>query len=368
MLPTDDPADPRSFATVRFATVRSAARRTFGSLDTRNYRLYFGGELVSYIGSWMQTMAEAWLVLSLTGSGAAVGATFACRFLPVLLFGLWGGAVADHFDRRKVLLVTQSIMALLAVVLWLIVWTDVVNVWMVFGLAIALGTGNRRRRAGASRVRRRDGRARQARERGRAQQRGDELGAHYRSRDRGHVIATVGSSWVFFVNAISFVAVVIALARDAARRAAPPTEHHESRPACERGSRTRGACTEIRVDDPARRRRRHARLQLPDVPHADGVARRSAAARDWPGFLMAILGIGTVIGGLFAAHRGNSSRAYRDRRRRAARHRVWRSPRCFPRSCSSRSRSSRSARWRCSSARAPTRTCSFLRRRTCAGA
>src|SRR5262245_66599589 len=87
----------------------------------------------------MQTMAEAWLVLSLTHSGIAVGATFACRFLPVLLFGLWGGAIADHFDRRKVLLVTQTLAALLAVVLWLIVLTDVANVWMVFGLAIALG-------------------------------------------------------------------------------------------------------------------------------------------------------------------------------------------------------------------------------------
>src|SRR6476660_5830964 len=132
MLPTDDPADPRSFATVRFATVRTAARRTFGSLDTHNYRLYFGGELVSYVGSWMQTMAEAWLVLTLTGSGVAVGATFACRFLPVLLFGLWGGVIADRFDRRKVLLITQTLAAVLAVVLWLIVLTGVVHVWMVF--------------------------------------------------------------------------------------------------------------------------------------------------------------------------------------------------------------------------------------------
>jgi len=84
-------------------------RRTFGSLDTRNYRLYFFGDLVSYIGSWMQTMAEAWLVLTLTHSGAAVGATFAFRFLPVLLFGLWGGVIADRFDRRKVLLITQTL-------------------------------------------------------------------------------------------------------------------------------------------------------------------------------------------------------------------------------------------------------------------
>src|SRR5712691_3755722 len=120
-------------------TPRAAIRRTFGSLDTHNYRLYFAGDLVSHIGSWMQTMAEAWLVLQLTGSGAAVGATFAFRFLPVLLFGLWGGTIADRFDRRRVLLVTQTLAAVLAVALWLIVLTGVVQVWMVFALAVGLG-------------------------------------------------------------------------------------------------------------------------------------------------------------------------------------------------------------------------------------
>src|SRR5215469_10258889 len=119
--------------------VLAAIKRTFGSLDTYNYRLYFAGNIVSHIGGWMQTMAEAWLVLTLTHSGVAVGATFAFRFLPVTLFGLWGGTIVDRFERRRVLLITQSLMALLAVVLWLIVLTGVVQVWMVFGLAIALG-------------------------------------------------------------------------------------------------------------------------------------------------------------------------------------------------------------------------------------
>src|SRR6266513_1893434 len=102
-------------------------RRTFGSLDTHNYRLYFFGDLVSHIGGWMQTMAEAWLVLTLTHNGAAVGATFAFRFLPVLLFGLWGGAIVDRYNRQTVLLITQSLAAVLAIALWLIVLTDVVQ-------------------------------------------------------------------------------------------------------------------------------------------------------------------------------------------------------------------------------------------------
>src|SRR5205823_6256722 len=103
VTPQDWPGPPPAL------TVRGALRRTFGSLDSHNYRLFFFGDLVSYIGSWMQTMAEAWVVWSLTKSGSAVGATFAFRFLPVLLFGLWGGAIADRFDRRKVLLVTQTL-------------------------------------------------------------------------------------------------------------------------------------------------------------------------------------------------------------------------------------------------------------------
>src|SRR5690349_1650667 len=119
--------------------VSAAIRRTFGSLDTYNFRLYFSGDLVSFVGSWMQNMAEAWLVFELTGSGAAVGATFAFRFLPVAVLGLWGGAIADHFDRRKVLLITSTLSAVLAVVLWFVVLTGSVSVWMVFALATALG-------------------------------------------------------------------------------------------------------------------------------------------------------------------------------------------------------------------------------------
>src|SRR5689334_19891915 len=103
----------------------TAVRRTFSSLDTYNYRLFFTGDLISHVGGWMQAMAEAWLVLKLTGSGAAVGATFAFRFGPILFFGLWGGAIADRFDRRRVLLVTQSLASVLAIVLWLIVFTGV---------------------------------------------------------------------------------------------------------------------------------------------------------------------------------------------------------------------------------------------------
>jgi MFS family permease len=300
VLPTDD---QETLPPVGF---RGAVHRTFGSLGTRNYRLFFSGQLISYIGSWMQTMAEAWLVLTLTGSGAAVGATFACRFLPVLLFGLWGGAIADRFNRRKLMIITQSIMGLLAVVLWLIVWTDVVNVWMVFGLAIALGVvtvvDEPARHAFVEEMVGRDKLANAV-----------ALNSSVMNSARitgpaiaGLVIATAGVSWVFFVNAISFVAVVIALVamRPAELRA---TEHHESRPRVREGLAYAWSLTEIR-----------STILLVAVVGTLVynfptfltllASETFGGGAGLAGFLMAILGIGTVIGGLTAAHRGNSSR------------------------------------------------------------
>jgi MFS family permease len=113
--------------------------RTFRSLESRNYRLFFFGELISHTGGWMHAMAEAWLVYDITGDGAAVGATFAFRFAPVFVFGLWGGALADRFDRRRLLLRTQLALAALCCVLWVLVGSGATEVWMVYGIALAAG-------------------------------------------------------------------------------------------------------------------------------------------------------------------------------------------------------------------------------------
>ena len=82
----------------------AALRRSFDSLSVPNYRRYFAGQLVSLSGNWMQTVAEVWLILSLTGSGVAVGLTTALQFLPMLLFGAWGGLLADRFPKRRLLM------------------------------------------------------------------------------------------------------------------------------------------------------------------------------------------------------------------------------------------------------------------------
>jgi MFS family permease len=108
-------------------------------LRTRNYRLYFSGQLISVPGTWLQTVAQAWLVLQLTPSGSALGLTVALQALPVLLLGPWAGAVADATDKRKMLLGTQALQAALALTLGLLTVTDVVQLWMVWVLALGLG-------------------------------------------------------------------------------------------------------------------------------------------------------------------------------------------------------------------------------------
>lgn len=120
----------------------AAFRRSVDSLSVPNYRRYFAGQVVSLSGNWMQVVAEVWLVLTLTGSGVAVGMTTALQFLPILLFGAWGGLLADRFSKRRLLMVTQALMALPALVLFAVTVTGAVEVWMVFALVFARGTVN----------------------------------------------------------------------------------------------------------------------------------------------------------------------------------------------------------------------------------
>jgi MFS family permease len=111
----------------------------FSSLKVRNYRLFFLGQVVSNTGTWMQRIAQDWLVLSLTGSSAAVGITSALQFLPMLLFGLYGGVLVDRLPKRPTLLVTQSVMALAGLALALLTLSGHVHVWHVYVAAFVVG-------------------------------------------------------------------------------------------------------------------------------------------------------------------------------------------------------------------------------------
>jgi MFS family permease len=122
--------------------VTAALRRSFASLSVPNYRRYFAGQIISVSGNWMQMIAEIWLILSLTGSGIAVGLTTALQFLPILLFGALGGVVADRFPKRRILMLTQTLMALPALALLAVTASGVVAPWMVFALVFVRGSVN----------------------------------------------------------------------------------------------------------------------------------------------------------------------------------------------------------------------------------
>jgi MFS family permease len=115
-------------------------RKTFSSMHvSRNFRLFFVGQLISVTGTWVNWTAGAVLVLKLTDSGIALGIQAALLFLPVLLFGVWAGSLADRFDKRRILVWANAGYALLAAVQFALVVTDVVEIWMVFVIAFLTG-------------------------------------------------------------------------------------------------------------------------------------------------------------------------------------------------------------------------------------
>lgn len=112
----------------------------FRSLRNHNFRLYTAGQVVSNTGTWMQRIAQDWLVLDLAhGSGTALGITTGLQFLPMLLFGLWGGVIADRYSKRRVLMLTQVSMGVLALILGLLAISGTAQVWHVYVLAFGLG-------------------------------------------------------------------------------------------------------------------------------------------------------------------------------------------------------------------------------------
>jgi MFS family permease len=117
-------------------------RQMISSLRQRNYRLFFFGQLISVIGTWMQTVAQSFLVLDLTHSGTQLGLTLAVRFLPIFVFGPLGGLFADRMDKRRVLLVTQTLSGLLAGAFAILIATGSIRLWIVYLLALALGFVN----------------------------------------------------------------------------------------------------------------------------------------------------------------------------------------------------------------------------------
>ena len=113
--------------------------RTFESLRVKNYRMFFAGQVVSWTGTWVQWVAQGWLVLRLTQSGFGLGLVTAIQWLPILLLGAWAGVVADRLDRRKLLIFTNVSTGILSLLLGLLTVAGVVTMWMVIAVALLLG-------------------------------------------------------------------------------------------------------------------------------------------------------------------------------------------------------------------------------------
>lgn len=112
----------------------------WASLGVRNYRYFAAGQVVSLTGTWMQVFAQDWLVIRIThASGTMLGLISGLQFLPVLLGGAWGGLLADRYPKRRILLVTQSLSAIIALALGVLDAAGVVAIWQVFLLAFLLG-------------------------------------------------------------------------------------------------------------------------------------------------------------------------------------------------------------------------------------
>ncbi|HUX37939.1 MAG TPA: MFS transporter [Rectinemataceae bacterium] len=122
-----------------FSSDSSIVARYFPALGRRNFRLFWFGQIVSLTGTWMQNIGQDWLVLQLTGSAAKLAAVSAMQFLPMMLFSVFAGPFIDRFPKRRTIIVTQSILAVLALVLALIVWFHVAQYWMILVLAFLLG-------------------------------------------------------------------------------------------------------------------------------------------------------------------------------------------------------------------------------------
>jgi MFS family permease len=184
---------------------------TFSSLNNRNFRLFLSGQLFSFTGTWVQRIAQDWLVLTLTGSATAVGITTALQFLPTLLFGLIGGMLADRSNKRRLLYITLSCQSALAAILAVLVLTHEVRVWHVFIIAFVLGSvvaiDNPTRQSfvnemvGADQLRNAIG----------LNSSTFQLGALIGPAISGVLITAVGSGISFVINAVSFSAPFLAL-------------------------------------------------------------------------------------------------------------------------------------------------------------
>ncbi len=285
--------------------VLAVGRRTFSALSVPNYRRYFYGQSISMIGTWMQSVAQSWLVFTLTHSPTAIGGVLALQTLPILIFGPYAGVIADRVDKRKLTIVLQSIMGLQALVLGLLAVTHLVRFWEVCVLAVVLGFNNTFENP-----------ARQSfmlEVVGEADLRNAvSLNSTMVNAARavgpaiaGLLIAVVGVGWCFLLNSVSFIAVVYSLTSMdvSALRPSPPTRRGK-------GQLREGfkyVSSEPRLAVPLMMMGLVGMLAYEFQVSLPVVAKQTFhGGAETYGFLTAAMGVGAVFGGLVTATRGRT--------------------------------------------------------------
>ena len=288
---------------------RSEGMRAFRH---RNYRLFYAGQTVSLVGTWMQSVAQAWLVLQLTHDPLYLGVIAAAQFTPVLLFGLFGGVIADAVPKRQTLIATQSTMMFLALVLAALAAAGVAQVWMIVILALLLGIANAvdmpvRQAFSVEMVGREDV--------------GNAVALNSAMFNSARIVGpavaglTIGAAGVavaFLLNGLSFIAVIVGLflMRDDELRLPPPSPRPKT-PRAVVGSLAEGlryvratpiVLLAILVVGVVATFGMNFNVLVPaytqDVLHADAAAL---------GFLMAASGIGSLIAALWIAFNASGS-------------------------------------------------------------
>lgn len=285
--------------------LHASARRTFSSLSNPNYRKYFFGQTTSLIGTWMQTTAQSWLVFTLTHSATDIGFVVALQTLPVLLFGPYGGVIADRVNKRRLMIGLQALMGLQAATLAILSILHIVTYLDVCLLAVVLGLNNSfenpSRQAfvlemvGADNLRN-----------------AVSLNSTMNNVARavgpaaaGILIAAVGEGWCFAINAVSFIAVVGSLMAMDRSKLNPSTPMVRAKGQLREGfryvARTPGLAFPLIMMGLVGMLAYEFQVTLPVV--AGTVFHGSSTTY---GVLLAAMGIGAVMGGLWTAARGKT--------------------------------------------------------------
>ena len=285
--------------------LRTIRHKTFSALTIRNYRLFFVGQSISLVGTWMQITAQAWLVLSLTHSSTDLGLVVALQTIPVLFLAPYGGVIADRVDKRRLMVILQTFMGFQALTLGLLCLLGVVRFWEICALAVILGLNNSFEMS-----------SRQAFVRemvGRNELRNAiTLNSVMNNAARavgpavaGILLATVGDGICFVLNAASFGAVVTSLVimDTAALRQHPPEPRAKGqlREGFAYAARTTDIAVPLVMMTLVGMLAYEFSVSLPFF-----ATRTFHGGSETFGFMTASMGIGAVLGGLFTAARGRT--------------------------------------------------------------